>query len=203
MQSSCPSCGRPYGKRRRCQHCHPARPRERVTRNCDHCGNPFEFWPSQLKLPGGGRFCSVECKHKGTLGEERVQGTHYTRSDGYVAVKVGVRKYELEHRLVMAEYLGRSLRREEHVHHKNGVTDDNRIDNLEVLLSDEHARVTGAVPWARQRARRVQLVCHRCGTDYQVQPYKAAESKYCSNACKLEYMREQKRAKAAAREESS
>lgn len=57
-------------------------------------------------------------------------GYSYQDRDGYVVIG---RKFE--HRIVMEKYLGRALSRKETVHHKNGVRDDNRIENLELWSS--------------------------------------------------------------------
>jgi len=78
----------------------------------------------------------------------RKTGGHVNKQ-GYRVFNTKDRK-GAEHRLVMAEYLGRPLVKGETVHHANGERLDNRIQNLELWTSSHPSgqRVVDKIQWA-------------------------------------------------------
>ena len=60
----------------------------------------------------------------------RIYKPNYQSSD-----KTG---YIFEHRYVMEQSLERKLERWEMVHHKNGIKNDNRLENLEIVIRKKH-----------------------------------------------------------------
>lgn len=124
---------------------------------CEVCSKPTHR--------GTAKTCSVECRsryleriHKGrTLNTGR---THFKRGQqpanykgwwrkdsGYIMVHCPDHPHAdrhgdvPEHRLVVEENLGRLLTRDEVVHHRNQVKDDNRIENLQVMIEADHLRL--------------------------------------------------------------
>lgn len=82
----------------------------------------------------------------------RWAGGRHENSKGYVMVWQSTGKYVAEHVLVMQESLGRSLYPGENVHHKNGVRNDNRLENLELWVTTQPSgqRPEDLVEWANE-----------------------------------------------------
>ncbi len=123
----------------RCPRCGKCRWIFRGTRGnpmCPSCGNEYKM----------GKYIGEKSGHwKG--------GRLYSRK-GYVEVimreenpyyrMANQDRYVSEHRLVMAQYLGRCIEKWEVVHHRNGIKNDNRIENLELIESkNAHNSITG------------------------------------------------------------
>lgn len=74
-------------------------------------------------------------------------GCKKQRKDGYVAIhfpdhpKSNKDGYIMEHDLIMECFIGRWLKDNEIVHHKNKIRNDNRIENLQLMTFEEHARL--------------------------------------------------------------
>lgn len=58
----------------------------------------------------------------------------------YKSIKINGVKYD-QHRRIMEDHLGRKLDKNEVVHHINGDSLDNRIENLQVMDRSEHTRI--------------------------------------------------------------
>lgn len=63
------------------------------------------------------------------------------KENGYVVIYQGSGKGIKEHIKIMEEHIGRKIdRKNENVHHINGIRDDNRLENLQLMTAEEHIR---------------------------------------------------------------
>jgi hypothetical protein len=99
---------------------------------CLYCNNPFP--PKRATT----KYCSVACKNKARVGKKKCE---FWYENGYRVISLGDGIGRKEHLKIMEEHLGRKLEKGEVVHHKNRVTDDNRLENLELMSHGEHSRL--------------------------------------------------------------
>lgn len=92
-----------------------------------------------------------------------------------------------EHRKIMEEYLNRKLHYNEVVHHKNGNTKDNNIENLIVMSRIDHAKLHGKF----KQTQFVKIICDCCKKEFNLPQRKYNWNKkklnqtkfYCSKLC--------------------
>lgn len=68
-------------------------------------------------------------------------GISRKKHSGYLEITRGVNKGKSYHRAAMEGHLGRKLKGDEVVHHKDGNKLNNRLCNLQVMTASEHARL--------------------------------------------------------------
>lgn len=132
----CTDCNRSFndteGRRYKCSSC-------RTMTNTCSCGNKMQRNSSKCR----------SCTSQKGFENANWRGGKIYHKKGYVMVRFGSR-YIFQHIIVMEEFLERKLLPHENVHHKNGVRDDNRLENLELWSSYQPAgqRVEDKLSWA-------------------------------------------------------
>jgi len=123
--------------------------------NCKNCKREFKVFPYRLKRDDSRvGFCSSHCYHQAKKGETLTIETRDKMSNTHKAIKHPWLKglvpwnkdkgkgwfadgyffpkgKSAEHRVVVENGLGRKLKKNEVVHHINGIRNDNRLENLQ------------------------------------------------------------------------
>ena len=122
-------------------------------RQCEVCDEWFSIARKLNKV-----FCDQRCGRRSRYRRENgfpindkefEESRWKINSSGYLSKKIDGKNI-LHHRYIMEQHLGRSLRDRETVHHKNGIRNDNRIENLELWSSSHPSgqRVQDKIEWA-------------------------------------------------------
>lgn len=115
---------------------------------CGFCHKEMKLPKSRKKQTSLGIICcSRECKGKlmksGNAGygfkkieKERNHGKYYA----YKVIVVNGKRVK-EHRWIVEKHIGRKLKKDEFVHHINGNSHDNRIENLMIVDNRSHGKI--------------------------------------------------------------
>lgn len=132
------------------------------------------------KNPSSLIFCNPSCQYNNAKG-------YSFDGDGYKIIHKN-KVYGKEHRLIMEQHLGRKLTSNEDVHHKNGIKDDNDLDNLELMTKSEHMSLHGKQRvgnlnsnWRGGISGTVERTCLFCNQKFMATRY--VKGRYCSRSC--------------------
>lgn len=137
-----------------------------IEKVCQYCQKAFSVKPSQSMRKYCSRQCDANAKQYTAI--DRMHNGRHVRIDrkGYLWVwepthPKNFRGWVSEHRFLMEQQIGRYLETREHVHHKNDIKDDNRLDNLEILDIKKHNSLTQHRAVAKRKSIKDELEEYR------------------------------------------
>lgn len=144
-----------------------------MNRYCEACGAPLVRKPHEARknyLFRKRRTCGKSCalKLRRRPASDLRSRYRYTKVNG---------RSRLLSRALVERAMGRSLARNEHVHHKNHDSKDDRLDNYEVLTPSEHA--------AHHKSKHPrEKTCSICQAQFVPHPTKRQRQQTCSWDCR-------------------
>jgi len=105
-------------------------------KQCKECGIVFRPKASTSK------YCSRKCSWANNGGHNKKIVSWWKNPKGYIEGRIWIDEDTYrnvkQHRYFMELHIGRPLHPLEDIHHINGIKDDNRIENLQIISHSEH-----------------------------------------------------------------